>query len=138
MMMGLVASTPDRLPNAWQHGLGELDALAEMGADLPLIGVCKDAQGNIINCAEGGIMNPCDPTFVAMGYSCYVGTDGNVTYVGPGGQAPTGTPTGTPGGADTGTKPPSPPSPVSTKMSTATKIFLAALGFVVLTSAMRR
>ena len=117
MMMGLVASTPDRLPNAWQHGLGELDALAEMGADLPPIGICKDASGNVIDCGQGGGggQSPCDPTFVAMGYSCYVDTGGNVTYVGPGGP---GTPTGTPGGTGTGAKPPTPPSPPGSNWKT--------------------
>lgn len=87
MMMGLVPSTPDRMPNSWQYGLDGLDALDALGLDLPPVGICKDSAGNVIDCGQAGA-GACDPTYVSMGYSCYVDVTGAVTYVGPGGQAP--------------------------------------------------
>jgi len=105
MMVGLVAENPKRMPNSWQYppGLQRLDGLFGLGLDLPPVGVCKDSSGNVVDCgSQTGTGGPCDPTFVAMGYSCYVDATGQVTYVGPGGTPPPPA-AGPPSGSSTGT-----------------------------------
>lgn len=108
MMIGLMPSGTLTHAKRLDYGLAGLASLSAFLGQIPPVSLCKDASGNVVDCGStpgpGG--SGCDPTFVAMGYQCYVDAAGNVTYVPAGGQAPApppqGSAAGKPGGSPTG------------------------------------